>query len=448
MHNNTVLVIDDEPDIRELLEITLMRMDLQCVSADSVEQGLARLQQQPFALCLTDMNLGDGNGLTIIEYIQQHYPELPVAMITAYGNMETAVAAMKAGAFDYVAKPIDLPKLRALVQSALQLNQPSKSQNSSELLGQSQAIQTLKEQINKLARSMAPVFIHGESGSGKELVARLIHQQSPRADQPFVAVNCGAIPVELLDSELFGREEESAAGTARKKTGLFQAAEGGTLFLDELADLPNDIQLKLLHAIQDKAIRPIGSTQERAINVRLLSATHKNLAEQVKQGSFRQDLFYRINVIELTVPSLRERPQDIAELSQHILKKIADRYDAEAATLTTSALKKLQTHSFPGNVRELENILERAFTLCEEQQITADDLHLSSTAITEINDTISQSSLFAKAKGRYDRFIEDIEKKVLQEALEQTEYNKTQAAELLGISFRTIRYKLKKFDME
>lgn len=447
MKNNTVLIVDDEPDIRELLEITLQRMGLECVGAASLKQALEYLSQHSFALCLTDMNLGDGNGLSVIEYIQQYQPHLPVAMITAYGNMETAVIAMKAGAFDYVAKPIDLPKLRALVQSALRLNQSEDKKEASELLGQSQAIQRLKEQIRKLARSMAPVFIQGEAGSGKELVARLIHQQSPRAEHPFIAVNCGAIPSDLLESELFGREKTDATDTNTKKVGLLQAAEGGTLFLDEIADLPKDIQVKLLHAIQEKAIRPIGSSQETPTDVRILSAAHKNLVEEIKQGSFRQDLYYRINVIELLLPSLRERPQDIAELSQHILNKVAERYESRAATLSNEALKKLQKHSFPGNVRELENILERAFTLCENQQIEAEDLHLNSAAINQ-QETINQSSLFAKAKGRYDRFIEDIEKKVLLEALEQTDYNKTQAADLLGISFRTIRYKLKKFDME
>lgn len=446
MHNNTVLVIDDEPDIRELLEITLMRMGLDCVSAGSVKQALERLQKQRFALCLTDMNLGDGKGLSIIEYIQQHQPELPVAMITAYGNMETAIAAMKAGAFDYVAKPIDLPKLRALVESALQLNQSSNNNANTELLGQSQAIQRLKEQISKLSRSMAPVFIQGEEGSGKELVARLIHQQSARSERPFIAVNCGTIPSDLLESELFGQEKDNALNT-NKKIGLFQAAEGGTLFLNEIADLPKDIQIKLLHTIQEKTVRPLGSAEEFPINVRVLSATHKNLADEVKHGSFRQDLFFRINVIELSVPSLRERPQDLAELSLYILEKLSERYELPLATLSASALKKLQKYSFPGNVRELENILERALTLCEGQQIEEGDLHLNAARIS-VEEQLNTGSLFAKAKGRYDRFIEDIEKKVLQEALEQTSYNKTQAADLLGISFRTIRYKLKKFDME
>lgn len=447
MHNNTVLVIDDEPDIRELLEITLMRMGLDCVSAGSLKQGLECLQEQRFDLCLTDMNLGDGNGLSIIEYIQENQPSLPVAMITAYGNMETAIAAMKAGAFDYVAKPIDLPKLRALVESALQLSKADEKAPSTELLGQSQAMQRLKEQISKLARSMAPVFIQGEEGSGKELVARLIHQQSARADKPFIAVNCGSIPSDLLESELFGYEKSDPNNSQTSKKGVFQAAEGGTLFLDEIADLPKDIQIKLLRAIQEKSIRPVGATQEQAFNVRILSATHKNLADEVAQGSFRQDLFFRINVIELAVPNLRERPQDMAELSQHILAKLAERYELPAATLSSEALKKLQKHSFPGNVRELENILERAFTLCEGQQIEESDLHLNAARIG-VEEQLNTASLFSKAKGRYDRFIEDIEKKVLLEALQQTDHNKTQAADLLGISFRTIRYKLKKFDME
>lgn len=451
MSQEKILVVDDEPDIRELLELTLIRMGLDCVTASSVDEALDALKKHTFRLCLTDMNLGDGNGLQIIEHIQNKYPHIPVAMITAYGNMETAIAAMKAGAFDYVAKPIDLPKLRALVQSALKVHGAASNHSaSSQLLGKSEAVEQLHKHIAKLARSLAPVFIHGESGSGKELVARMIHQQSARSSQPFIAVNCGAIPSELMESEFFGHEKGSFTGANEKKAGLFKAAEGGTLFLDEVADLPKDMQVKLLRAIQEKSIRPIGATQETPVDVRILSATHKNLGEEVRNGSFRQDLFYRINVIELQVPSLRERPSDIEELADAILEKIAKRYEAPKATLNKDALQLIQTYSFPGNVRELENILERAFTLCENDTIYASDLRLQADTTPSVATEQHSSGAInlQQAVGRYDEYIEEIEKKILQQALERTQYNKTQAAELLGITFRTIRYKLQKFGLD
>lgn len=452
MSSEKILIVDDEPDIRELLEITLLRMGLDCISAGSVEQAKQALKDHSFRLCLTDMNLGDGNGLQIIDYIQKKHPDIPVAMITAYSNMETAIAAMKAGAFDYVAKPIDLPKLRALVQSALKIHEKQSTiedDSASRLLGSSEPIESLRSHISKLARSLAPVFIHGESGSGKELVARMIHQQSARAAQPFIAVNCGAIPSELMESEFFGYEKGSFTGASDKKIGLFKAAEGGTLFLDEVADLPKDMQVKLLRAVQEKSIRPIGATQEIPVDVRILSATHKDLATEVDNGSFRQDLFYRINVIELNVPSLHERPSDIEELCQHILNKLSERYEAAKPTLSQAAIDRLKRYSFPGNVRELENILERAFTLCEGNSIELHDLRLAdnSTATHPTAVSTEQFSL-EHAIGRYDAFLEDIEKIILNEALAKTQGNKTAAADLLGITFRTMRYKLKKFDID
>lgn len=455
MSNEKILIVDDEPDIRELLEITLLRMGLECISAASVEQAIEALKQHNFRLCLTDMNLGDGNGLEIIAYIQENHPQMPVAMITAYSNMETAIAAMKAGAFDYVAKPIDLPKLRALVQSALKIhnkqqdNDNNEERHSAGLLGSSAKLDDLRKHIRKLARSLAPVFIHGESGSGKELVARMIHEQSARASQPFIAVNCGAIPTELMESEFFGYEKGSFSGANEKKIGLFKAAEGGTLFLDEVADLPKDMQVKLLRAVQEKSVRPIGANEEIPVDVRILSATHKDLAKEVENGSFRQDLFYRINVIELNVPSLRERPSDIEELCEHILNKLTERYETEKPQLTQAALDKLKSYSFPGNVRELENILERAFTLCEDQRIEPHDLRLANeqTSLTPAADNALAFSL-EHAIGRYDAFMDSIEKDILSQALEQTDGNKTAAADLLGITFRTMRYKLKKFDID
>jgi two-component system, NtrC family, response regulator PilR len=453
MSTKNILVIDDEPDIRELLNITLSRMGLDCTCAKNTREALDLLGKKTFHLCLTDMNLGDGNGIQIIEHIQKHLPALPVAMITAYGNTETAINAMKAGAFDYIAKPIDLTKLRTLITSALKIDGSHEGMTGTpplQLLGSSNTLVQLRTKISKLANSLAPVFINGESGSGKEVVARMIHQQGPRASKPFIAVNCGAIPSELMESEFFGHEKGSFTGASEKKEGLFKAAEAGTLFLDEVADLPKDMQVKLLRAIQEKSIRPVGSNQEIPVDVRILSATHKNLSNEVAQGSFRQDLFYRINVIELVVPSLRERPEDIAQLCDHFLEKLSVRYSHAKPTITDVALKKLSGYYFPGNVRELENILERAFTLCEGNNIQPNDLVLNeqrnddgSTAgnpVTGIDIT--------QAMGQFEPFMEEIEKQILEYALEQSRWNKTAAAELLGISFRTMRYKLQKLNID
>jgi two-component system response regulator PilR (NtrC family) len=446
-------VIDDEPDIRELLSITLKRMGLTCTCAKNTREALDLLSKKTFQLCLTDMNLGDGNGIQIIEHIQKNLPLLPVAMITAYGNTETAIMAMKAGAFDYIAKPIDLTKLRTLINSALKVDSNNEVMTGTpplQLLGSSETLVQLRAKISKLANSLAPIFINGESGSGKEVVARMIHQQGPRASKPFIAVNCGAIPSELMESEFFGHEKGSFTGASEKKEGLFKAAEAGTLFLDEVADLPKDMQVKLLRAIQEKSIRPVGSNQEFPVDVRILSATHKNLSTEVTHGSFRQDLFYRINVIELIVPSLRERPEDIGELCHHFLEKLSVRYNHAKPTITDAALKKLSGYSFPGNVRELENILERAFTLCEENNIQPNDLVITEHNSVELqaNSQAHKGIDITQAIGKFEPFMEDIEKQVLEYALEQTRWNKTAAAELLGISFRTMRYKLQKLNID
>lgn len=454
MSNKNILVIDDEPDIRELLDMTLIRMGLNCTSAKNVREAIDLLKKKNFHLCLTDMNLGDGNGIEIIEYIQKNIPNLPVAMITAYGNTDTAIQAMKAGAFDYVAKPIDLTKLRTLINSALKVEENAEARASAQpiqLLGSSAALVELRDKINKLAKSLAPVFINGESGSGKEIVARMIHQQGPRSSKPFIAVNCGAIPSELMESEFFGHEKGSFTGATEKKEGLFKAAEAGTLFLDEVADLPKDMQVKLLRAIQEKSIRPVGSNQEVPVDVRILSATHKNLANEVAQGSFRQDLFYRINVIELNVPSLRQRPDDIRDLCEHFLAKLSTRYDQPSPQLSNNALKKLLQYGFPGNVRELENILERAFTLCENNMIEPDDLLPSEYRHAETQDDTPGKPTgidITRAMGQFEPFMESIERQILEYALEQTRWNKTAAAELLGISFRTLRYKLQKLRID
>lgn len=434
------LIIDDEPDIRELLELTLNRMDIDTDAAADVKSAKAFLTEKKYDLCLTDMRLPDGNGIELVEWIQGHTPNLPVAVITAYGNMELAVQALKAGAFDFVSKPVDLEMLRKLVQAALKLSDKHEGKNlrsRHELLGKSEPMQKIRGTIAKLARSQAPVFICGESGTGKELVARLIHNKGPRSEKAFVPVNCGAIPSELMESEFFGHLKGSFTGANFDKEGLFQAADGGTLFLDEIAELPLAMQVKLLRAIQEKAIRPVGAQKEIPIDVRLLSATHKDLDKAVAEGQFRQDLYYRLHVIQLTVPPLRERTEDIEMLAMHILQKIAKTQHETVPVLSSDALAALKNYAFPGNVRELENILERAIALCDNDQILAQDLQLPE------HDPTSN-----KEATQLDDYLEDQEKNVLLKALEKTRYNKTAAAKLLGISYRSIRYKLKKLGID
>ena len=444
------LIVDDEPDIRELLDITLSRMNIKTYSAENITQAKDLLNQHHFDLCLTDMRLPDGNGIELIKYIQKNISSLPVAMITAHGNMEYAIEALKSGAFDFISKPVDLNVLRNLVKTALKLSDKKIEETENNLdeqhglLGKSETIKETRKKIQKLARSQAPVYIHGESGVGKELVAKLIHEQGPRADKNFVPINCGAIPSELMESEFFGHKKGSFTGATTDKQGLFQAADGGTLFLDEVADLPLAMQVKLLRAIQEKAIRPIGSQQEIPVNVRILSATHKNLAELTDKAEFRQDLYYRINVIELEVPSLREHTEDIPILAKHLLQKIADEWQTETPKLDKDSLKALNEYSFPGNVRELENILERAMTLHENQVITQNDLQLPDASSKEnsIDDELSLNATLL------DPMLIQKEKEVIQQALEKTKYNKTAAAKLLGISFRALRYRIKKLGME
>jgi len=458
MSQQSVLIVDDEPDIRELLDITLSRMGLQTHSAATLAEAremIARLQPD---LCLTDMRLPDGNGISLVEHIQQELPHIPVAMITAHGSVETAISALKAGAFDFVSKPIELDDLRKLVSSALQMGgDTSRAQSALDegLIGSAPAMQTLRKQISKLARSQAPVHIHGESGSGKEVVARLIHNNGPRAVGAFVAVNCGAIPPELMESELFGHVKGSFTGASQDKTGLFQAAAGGTLFLDEVADLPLPMQVKLLRAIQEKSVRPVGASAEQSTDIRLLSATHKNLAREVEAGRFRQDLYYRINVIDVRVPSLRERIEDIPMLADKLLQRICERHEEEVATLSESALDALREYSFPGNVRELENILERSLALKEGGAITADDLQFPSStpasapAVEEpVEGRGGHGISLEDARGDLEGFLENIEREVISAALEECRWNKTATAKMLGISFRSLRYRQKKLGLE
>ncbi len=382
MQKPSVLVVDDEPDIRELLSITLQRMDLNPQTAVNVASAQRLLKTERFDLCLTDMQLPDGDGLELVKWIQQYSPNVPVAVITAHGNMETAVRALKLGAFDFVSKPLDLAGLRKLVASAIKLSGSNDADTSvfgPRLLGTSIAMQQMREMIARVARSQAPVHIFGESGTGKELVAKLIHESGPRRDGPFVPVNCGAIPTELMESELFGHKRGSFTGAVGDKKGLIQSAEGGTLFLDEIADLPLHMQVKLLRVIQEKAVRPVGEQLEIGIDVRVLSATHKNLSNMVAEGKFREDLFYRVNVIEMRVPSLRERAEDVPELAEAVLRRLGRRMKITPPMLAKDALAALAVYNFPGNVRELENILERAITLSTTGEISLADIQLRPT---------------------------------------------------------------------
>ena len=452
MTQTLALIIDDEPDICELLEITLSRMQIKTHTAMNLRQAKSLLGRHPYNLCLTDMKLPDGNGIELVEYIQEENLDIPVAVITAHGNVELAVKALKAGAFDFVSKPVDLQMLRNLVSAAIkvkpsELKAAEESQNiKHDLLGDSLVMKRTRATIAKLAKSQAPVYIAGESGSGKELVARMIHEQGPRAEGAFIAVNCGAIPEQLMESEFFGYKKGSFTGAVADKDGLFQAATGGTLFLDEVADLPMHMQVKLLRVIQEKVVRPVGATKEVPIDVRILSATHKDLAKLVSDGDFRQDLFYRINVIEVHVPSLREHVDDIPLLADFIIDKLVADSGMSRAEISPEAMQMLQQYHFPGNVRELENILERAMTLCEDDLIRPRDLKLGS-ALATVDMNPAASVPEAKPAG-LDPFLGEMEKDAIRQALEKTQYNKTAAAKLLGISFRQLRYRLKKLGID
>lgn len=463
-----ILIIDDEPDIRELLQITLMRMGLDTRSAECLSDAEELLQTEDFSLCLTDMNLPDGNGIDFVRMMQTQFSDTPVAMITAYGSIETAIEALKAGAFDFISKPVDLAQLRNLVSSALRLQEssqvaiPNETEDQVILFGESPALKKLSTQVKKLSRSQAPIYISGESGSGKELVARAIHGNGARASGPFIPVNCGAIPSELMESEFFGHLKGSFSGAHQDKDGLFKAADGGTLFLDEVADLPLDMQVKLLRAIQEKAVRAVGAESEERVDVRILSATHKDLQALVDAGEFRQDLFYRINVINLQVPSLRERQTDIPILAERFLNQVAQECDVDGARIDSAAMQALTSYSFPGNVRELENIIERAFTLCEDEVIREADLQLEDAPkiaptkthrIEEANSTdpIPESGAPALVRPEgmpLEAFLEDIERREIESALQQTKWNRTAAAKMLGMSFRSMRYRLKKLGLD
>jgi len=452
MTKPTVLIVDDEPDLLELVSLTLSRMSMETRTASDVGSAQKLLKTGHFDLCLTDMRLPDGDGLDLVGWIQEYHPQVPVAVITAHGNVESAVRALKLGAFDFVSKPLDLGVLRKLVGSAIRLGTRPDGQLTTtvpgpRLIGRSQAMQQLREMIARVARSQAPVHIFGESGTGKELVARLIHDSGARSEGPFVAVNCGAIPTELMESELFGHKRGSFTGAVADKKGLVQSAEGGTLFLDEVADLPLHMQVKLLRVVQEKTVRPVGEAREEIVDVRILSATHKNLAQLVAEGRFREDLFYRINVIEMRVPSLRERPEDVPELAEAILQRLSRRMKMDAPQLSPEALQTLETYAFPGNVRELENVLERAVTLCTGGLITMDNIKVRATARAPAEVQVAATAPAAGSGALGDQ-LEDIERDAIVKALEKTRYNKTAAAKLLGMSFRALRYRIKKLGIE
>jgi two-component system response regulator PilR (NtrC family) len=435
MSKPLALVIDDEPDICELLTLTLGRMNVDTAVAEDVSSAKAQLARTRFDLCLTDMRLPDGDGLELVEWMQTHSTGVPVAVITAHGNVETAVQALKLGAFDFISKPLDLQNLRNIVESALKLGE-HRDDDASRLLGNSPAMQELRQLVDKVARSQAPVHISGESGTGKELVARLIHDSGPRKDGPFVPVNCGAIPAELMESEFFGHRKGAFTGAVHDKLGLVQSANTGTLFLDEIADLPLSMQVKLLRVIQEQTVRPVGAAREESVNVRILSATHQNLTDMVASGEFREDLFYRINVIELNVPPLRDRGDDILLLAEHILVRLGASLDK----LSRDAQLALRDYHFPGNVRELENMLERAVTLCAGGSIAASDLALR----TDTTDTYAVVTIGTDLGDQ----IDDVQRQAIVDALKKTRYNKTAAAKLLGLTFRQLRYRIEKLGIE
>lgn len=441
MNEHKVLIIDDEPDIRELLTLTLSHMGINCDTAASVKEGIEHINLNSYSLILTDMRLPDNSGLELIAHAQKSKPQTPVAVITAYGNIESAVASLKAGAFDYVSKPIDLQILKDLVNTALSMQGTMTQITEEDLVGDSPIMHHLREQIYKLARSQAPIFIQGASGVGKELVAQQIHVKGPRRDKPFIPVNCGAIPSELMESEFFGHKKGSFTGAVSDKTGLFLAAQGGTLFLDEVAELPVMMQVKLLRAIQEKAIKPIGESYEMPVDVRILSASHKNLTEEIAAGRFRHDLYYRINVIELVVPPLNAHLSDIPALVQSILKKVAKNQHRTELTIQPLCFEFLQTYHFPGNVRELENILERAVALCEDDIIKPEDLNIPQRTLAIDTEPLSGT------EGLTD-VLHHREKELILDALDKTKWNRTAAARILGVSFRTLRYKLKKLGLD
>ncbi|MCS6944512.1 MAG: sigma-54 dependent transcriptional regulator [Sutterellaceae bacterium] len=457
-----VLVVDDEADLRELLTLTLVRLGLDVDGAGSLTEARALLARRRYALVLTDMRLPDGVGLDLVREITSRGGP-PVAVITAFGSAENAVAALKAGAFDYVTKPVDLEQLRLLVRSALREPTEATTTGTEEhgalarLIGESAAMRQLRAMIVRLANSMAPVAIYGESGSGKELVARAIHEQSTRRAGPFVAVNCGAIPETLMEAEFFGYKKGAFTGADRDRDGFFQAAAGGTLFLDEVAELPLAMQVKLLRAIQERRVRKVGATAEEPVDVRILSATHQDLAKLVVGGRFRQDLFYRLNVIELRVPSLRARPEDIVPIARAILRRLAERNGSAPAQLSPAAEAALRAYDFPGNVRELENVLERALALAGGGTLEPVDLMLPQGEVDLLLEPETSASepatgvpfeIHDGVPTNLVAYLDKTEADAIKAALAKTRNNRTAAAQLLGITFRQLRYRMQRLGLK
>ncbi|MEJ2308651.1 MAG: sigma-54 dependent transcriptional regulator [Gammaproteobacteria bacterium] len=450
------LIVDDEQDILDLLQRVLSRMGIDACAATSLAEAYARLESHApdIHFCVTDMRLPDGNGIDLVEKISTSFPRMPVAVITAYGSIETAVESLRAGAFDFITKPIELGMLRKLVSNALKQAGMGQAQQEKpgfpRLIGVSPAMQELRNNIARVARSQAPVLIHGESGTGKELVAREIHRLGPRADQPFIAVNCGAIPTELMESEFFGHKKGSFTGAISDKQGLFEAADGGTLFLDEIAELPFSMQVKLLRAIQERAVRAIGSHEEVSVDIRILSATHKRLQDEVDNDRFRLDLYYRLNVISLDIPSLSDRPDDIEPLTRFLLHRIAISSGREQLELDPAAVRKLRHYSFPGNVRELENILERACAFCENSIITASDIRCDSAEPPQENSLVDAGRTLTDrmVTEPLTRSVARQEKEVLFRVLQETRWNRSETARKLGLTLRQVRYRIKKFHLE
>ena len=451
----TVLLVDDEPDILQLLEITLTRMGIDSLCAATIEEARQALRTHEVSCCLTDMKLPDGNGLTLIEFCQKHYPEIPIAMITAHGSIETAILALKAGAFDFLTKPINLERLRDLVRHATRYHHRDQNTARNLLIGVSAPMQLLRDQINRVARSQAPVHLHGASGVGKEVVARAIHLLSPRAEQSFVAINCGAIPEELLESELFGHKKGAFTGAINDKPGLLLSAHGGTVLLDEVADLPLTAQVKLLRAIQEQCVRPVGAEREIPIDIRIISATHQNISAAVSEGRFRDDLYYRLNVIDIYVPRLKERPEDIPALTNHILARLSA--GNRTTAISRAALDRLLTYDFPGNVRELENILSRAVALSDSDTLDTHDIQLQPLSDSQGAAAAASSVTGAEpesitdmldVQGDLESHLAGIEKAILEQALQAHRWNKTATAKALGITFRSLRYRLKKLGLE
>jgi two-component system, NtrC family, response regulator PilR len=452
--NSQVLVVDDEADIRELLGLTLARMGLEAHCAANTTEAYELLAKNTYNLCLTDMRLPDGDGLAVVDYVSKNHPDLPVAVITAHGSTENAVAALKAGAFDYLAKPVSLNQLRALVRSALKLPAPGGRDREVDeapapglLIGESAQMLATRAMIERLARTQAPIHVTGESGSGKELAARLIHTKGSRHDGPFVAVNCGAIPENLMESEFFGYRKGAFTGATADRDGFFQAASGGTLFLDEVADLPLPMQVKLLRAIQEKKVRKVGATGEEAVDVRLISATHRNLGGEVKSGNFRQDLYYRLNVIELRMPSLREMHEDIPLLAETFFRRHAGAGGGPVPRLSAEALSRLQHYDFPGNVRELENVLERALALAAEPEIQPEDLQLG-PVVPSVGEVADEDAPVSAAGLPLQERLDSVERQAILDALAQTRYNRTAAAKVLGITFRALRYRMERLGIK